>query len=104
MPGYKFAVFFIPVTPEQYDKAKEILENYAAQTPYDYAFFGMRCASAANDVLGQLNILKKRSRFGYVATSFYPKKLRKKLFKLAAKHNYKVLKQAGRVTRKWEKG
>ena len=102
-PGDKFATFIIPITQVQYVKINEIHSSYCAQTPYDYAFLGMRCASATQDILGQIGIVKYRRRFINVLTTFYPKKLRKRLFKLAAKKNYKVIKQAGRLTRKWER-
>lgn len=103
MAGWKYASVYIPLTPEQYDKAKQILTDYVNKTPYDYAFIGMRCASSTRDILGQIKILKKRNNFGYILTTFYPKQLRKKMFRLAKKNNYKVIKQEGRPTRKWEK-
>ncbi len=101
--GEKFTTFYIPVNKDQYEKTKMIMAGYLEKTPYDYAFFGMRCAAAANDILGQIGVLKKRCRFGYLTKSFYPKKLRKRLFKLARKNKWKIERQEGRVTRKWEK-
>jgi hypothetical protein len=102
-PEEKFTTFYIPINSEQYAMTKKIMEGYLTNTPYDYAFFGMRCAAAANDLLGQIGVLKKRNRLGYMTKSFYPKKLRKRLFKLATKNNWKIDMQDGKSTRKWEK-
>lgn len=99
----KVTTFIIPLTIEQYNKLNIINQTYCKKTPYDYAFFGMRCASTAQDVLGQIGVVKKKSRFSNIVTTFYPKKLRKRLFKLAIKNNYIVIKSSGRFSRKWEK-
>lgn len=103
MVGWKYASVYIPLTQEQYYKSKQILSNYLNETPYDYAFCGMRCASSTHEILAQINILKKRKKLGYIITSFYPKQLRRKLLFLSKKNGYKVVKQEGRLTRKWEK-
>ena len=99
----KVTTFIIPLTIEQYNKLNQINQNYCKNTPYDYAFFGMRCASTAQDILGQIGVVRKRKRFNNIVTTFYPKKLRKRLFKLAEKNNYTVVKRSGRPSRKWEK-
>ena len=101
--GYKVTTFIIPVTEEQYTQIQKIESSYCAKPPYDYAFIGMRCAASAEDILGQLGIVRKKKRFGNVFTTFYPKKLRKRMFKLAKQKNYKIVTQEGRPTRKWEK-
>lgn len=99
----KVTTFIIPLTIEQYNKLNMINQSYCKKTPYDYAFFGMRCASTAQDVLGQIGIVKKKSRFSNIVTTFYPKKLRKRLFKIAKKNNYTVIMRPGRASRMWEK-
>lgn len=93
----------IPITIEQYSIIRQITEDYLIQTPYDYAFFGMRCASAANDILGQVGIVKARTRSGHILFNFYPKPFRKKLLKTADKKGHSVKFKKGRETRKWEK-
>lgn len=98
----KTVTFIIPVSQTQYLALKQIHQSYCESTPYDYAFFGMRCASATQDILGQIGILKKKSRLGAIITTFYPKRLRKKLFKLSARTNYQIIRNEGRMTRKWE--
>jgi len=101
--GEKYTTFIIPINKEQYDKINQIHSNYCTSTPYDYAFFGMRCAAATQDILGQIGIVKKRNKFWNITTTFYPKKLRKRMFKLAKENNYQITFQEGRNTRKWEK-
>ncbi|MGZ4035442.1 MAG: hypothetical protein ACXVPU_09800 [Bacteroidia bacterium] len=100
--GYKVTTFIIPVSDLQYHEFLKINAGNCNNPPYDYAFFGMRCAASAEDVLEQIGIVKKRNRFKNIRTTFYPKKLRKRMFKLAADKNYVIIKQEGRVTRKWE--
>ncbi len=65
--------------------------------------FGMRCAAATYEILGQLDIVKDKSRFGNIVSHFYPKPLRKKMFRIARQRGYKVTSQPGRTTRKWER-
>jgi len=100
--GYKVTTFIIPITEVQYDQIHKIQSDYCKKPPYDYAFFGMRCAASAQDVLGQIGIVKKRGHLKNIYSTFYPKILRRRLFKIAAKKNYKIETQEGRMTRKWE--
>jgi hypothetical protein len=98
----KYAIVEIPITNEQYLKLKNIFTSYLNKPPYDYAFFGMRCASATYDVLSQIGIMKYKHFTGNVVSNFYPKLLRRKVFRLAKENNYKVTKLKGRKTRQWE--
>jgi hypothetical protein len=98
----KYAIVEIPITDDQYRTLYNVIDGYLKNTPYDYAFFGMRCASATYDMLSQIGIMKPRSNFRNVISNFYPKLLRRKLFHLAKKNNYKVIKLKGRKTRTWE--
>ncbi|MBL0328862.1 MAG: hypothetical protein IPP64_05455 [Bacteroidetes bacterium] len=100
--GYKVVSFTIPISEEQYNQLNKIHSDYLAKPPYDYAFFGMRCAAATQDILSQIGIVKKKKRLNTIYTTFYPKKLRKRMFKLAEEKNYIVDQQTGRPTRKWE--
>jgi hypothetical protein len=99
----KVATFFIPVTEKQHDELILQLQNYCSKTPYDYAFFGMRCAAATQDILGKIGVVKSKGRFSNIFTTFYPKKLRKRMFRLAKEKNYHVVSNEGRKTRRWEK-
>jgi hypothetical protein len=99
----KTVTFIIPITHKQYQDLNRIQKCYCDTTPFDYAFFGMRCASTTQDILGQIGVVKTKKRFGNIITTFYPKKLRRRLFRLAKKNNYQVIKNEGRPTRKWER-
>jgi hypothetical protein len=98
----KYAIVEIPITNEQYFKLQNILKEYLHKTPYDYAFFGMRCASATYDILSQIGIVKQKSHAGNIISNFYPKLFRRKVFRLAKENNYKVTRLKGRKTREWE--
>lgn len=95
--------FVIPISMAQKHKLDSIASNYLDQTPYDYAFFGMRCGAAAHDMLAQIGILKSYSQKKTARKIFYPKKLRKRLFKMAAENNWDIIKVPGTSHRKWEK-
>jgi hypothetical protein len=99
----KITTIVIPISEEQLLKFKETEKKYFEQTPYDYAFLGMRCAAGAYDVLSKAEVCKCKSRFGIISKNFYPKRLRVKLLKRAQKENWQVLRQDGRATRKWER-
>lgn len=99
----KITTIVIPITEEQVLKFKETEKKYFEQTPYDYAFLGMRCAAGAYDVLSKAEVCKCKSRFGIISKNFYPKRLRVKLLKRAQKEKWEVLRQEGRITRKWER-
>jgi hypothetical protein len=101
--GEKVTTFIIPVTEEQYNKLKLLTAGYCCETPYDYAFIGMRCASSAQDVFAQAGLVKHRNRFSNIITTFYPKMLRKRFFRMAKQNHYTIIKKEGRKTRKWEK-
>ena len=99
----KYTSIIIAVNEEQYACVKNTCDGYLQKAPYDYAFFGMRCAAASYDVLENTGLVKKRSHFSKWATFFYPQLLRRQLLKLAVKNNYAVVKHGGRVSRIWEK-
>ena len=99
----KKAIIYIPVSVQQKQKFDSIATAYLKQTPYDYAFIGMRCGAAAYDILGQLGILKKHSICKTYRKIFYPKKLRKRLLKKARENNWTIVRQGGSIRRKWER-
>ncbi|MCW3072121.1 MAG: hypothetical protein JWO44_2011 [Bacteroidetes bacterium] len=98
----KVTTFIIPVTAEQHDQLLLLVSDYCSKVPYDYAFFGMRCAAASQDVLGKIGVVKPRGRLSNIYSTFYPKKLRRRMFRLAKEKHYKVISREGRTTRKWE--
>lgn len=101
--GRKTVTFIIPLSSEQYQSLGQIHQAYCDSTPYDYAFFGMRCAAATQEILGEIGVLNKKKRFFNIVTTFYPKRLRKRIFRLAEAKGFEVIKTEGRPTRKWER-
>ncbi len=99
----KITSITIPVTEMQMQQFKALEQQYLKASPYDYAFFGMRCAAAAYDILSSTGICRKRSRAGMIANNFYPKRLRLKLLKQAKQKHWQVERQEGRPSRRWEK-
>lgn len=99
----KYTSIRIPISDSQYTELTRLEKCYLDTCPYDYAFLGMRCASAAADVLSHLGIVKQRSHFGLIRKNFYPKRLRRKLLRYAKKDNLEVFRKEGKKTRKWER-
>jgi hypothetical protein len=101
--GDKYTSIRIPLTDTQYTVLIDLKKKLLAESPYDYAFLGMRCASACADVLSRIGIVKARSNFGFIRKNFYPKRLRRKLLRYAKKQNLEVTRTEGRKSRKWER-
>lgn len=99
----KKAIVLVPVTLQQKQKFDSITAVYLKQTPYDYALFGMRCGAAAYDILSKLDILPKHSIGKTYKKIFYPRKLRKRLFKKAVENSWIIVRQNGSLKRKWER-
>ena len=99
----KKAIVYIPITIQQKLKFDSITSAYIAQTPYDYAFIGMRCGAATYEILAQLNILKQYSQRKTQRRIFYPRRLRKRILKKANESGWRVENINGSVTRKWER-
>lgn len=99
----KKAIVYIPVMPQQKQQFDSIAAAYLTQTPYDYALFGMRCGAATYEVLGQLNILPRYKNSKTYKKIFYPKKIRKRLFKKAGNNGWLIIRQDGSERRKWER-
>lgn len=93
---------FIPVTSAQKQKLLKDSAPFLDEAPYEYAFFGMRCAAACYHLLSLADVTKDRSRTGMTWKFFYPRKLRKFLFKEAAKKDWKILTTPGSNKRKWD--
>lgn len=101
----RYAIFSIPVDSGVIQKFDSISKVKLDSAGYDYAFFGMRCASAAYDLLTLCSVpeFPMMDRKQMVKKFFYPKKLRKMFFKLAKQNHWYVYYRPGRKTRKWEK-
>ncbi|MFW6352576.1 MAG: hypothetical protein ACOC2E_09315 [Bacteroidota bacterium] len=75
----KMTVVTIPISDEQQKDLAAIIDTYTRQTPYDYAFLGMRCASATYDMLSRAGILPTRSRLWMIFRFFSPGLLKRYL-------------------------
>jgi hypothetical protein len=80
-----------------------LFEDYCTKTPYDYAFFGMRCAASSYQILSDIGLFPPISRLSTILKVPYPRVIRRKLLKTAVKCDFKIIKQQGSTTRIWEK-
>lgn len=103
MREHKKLIITIPINEVQVAIFDSIAQAYLNDTPYDYAFKGMRCAAAAYDVLAQLNIVELHTQHKTSRSIFYPRVLRKLLIKNAARENWFLYREPGKQTRKWDK-
>ena len=100
--GSRTTIIEIPVTEEQHKKLLETYNANLVRSSYDYAFFGMRCASSCYHMLSKIGVLEPCTRTQSIVRTFHPKALRLKLLKVAKENNYKVTMIEGVRTRKWE--
>ncbi len=99
----KLCTIQIPLSKEQKARLDSIVATYLTTTPYDYAFIGMRCASAAYDLLSGTGVVKPYATLRLQWKIFYPKRLRTFLLALARKNHWEIHKQEGGPSRKWER-
>lgn len=98
----KKMVIHIPVSFAQALLLDSLTKEYLLNTPYGYAFLGMRCGAAAYHLLSHIDIIPSKQPSIIQWKIFYPRKLRKRLLKLSEKHHWPVERQQGSNTRKWE--
>ncbi len=99
----KIKTVLIPITQAQAQCYKIITDSFLVNPPYDYAFFGMRCAAAAYDVTALIGVSKHKKRSWIIRRNFYPQRLRIKILKRAKQEGWQVITQEGRTTRIWER-
>jgi hypothetical protein len=102
--GKKYLSIIVPVTDSTYHAFRKITRQYMGQSPYDYAFLGMRCASNTQDIFAQLGFWKRRSYSRTVINPFYPKILRKRMIRMAKENKWTIISHPGNPHRKWERG
>lgn len=92
----------IPLNEAMHSYLKNLLKQYKLKTPFDYAFFGMRCASFTHYLLSKINIFSSTGWLQSIVLFPYPRKLRKELIKKAKLNSWKIYKISGSGTRTWE--
>lgn len=99
----KTASISLPIDNVQRSAFEALRWRYLGETPYDYAFLGMRCAAATDEVLAQLGITRRRSYWGTIFGTFHPKVLRKRLLRMAHCHGWPVTSTEGSTRRIWQR-
>jgi len=99
----KYLIVSIPITQVHRNQFENTTTAYIIQTPYDYAFFGMRCGAAARDILGKSGVLKDWALGKTWRRIFYPRKLRKKLIRRGRELDWSMEFQEGTQQRNWER-
>lgn len=98
----RITIIEIPVTAQQYQQLLNNYERNIVRPSYDYAFFGMRCASSCYYMLSEIGVLEPCTRSQSIVRAFCPKPLRLRLLKEAKAKGYKVHVIEGSRRRKWE--
>lgn len=99
----RYLIINIPVDSIKKTQIDSLIKAYLFESPYPYAFFGMRCASAAADILQLTGYLETDAKNILWRKYFYPKKLRHRLIKMARQNTWPMKYQIGRKSRRWEK-
>ncbi len=99
----RYLILSIPINQQQSRKIDSTLRMRLFDAPYDYAFLGMRCASAVYEVLATAGLYPICSYRKMSCKYFYPKLLRKQLLKQASALGWGIYYRPGRKYRKWEK-
>lgn len=99
------ATFIIPVTAAQKYTLDSLAEAYARSTPYDYAFFGMRCASASYQFLADAGLVREY-RHNIWFNIFTTRDFRNAMYKDYVKNRdkgWRLETCPGSRSRQWEK-
>lgn len=102
LDSVKRAKVTVPINDAQHKRFDSISAAYLQATPYDYAFWGMRCAAAAYEILDQLDLVKEIHRKKVFRKVFYPRVFRRRIFKEAIAQGWKIEKWEGSACRKWD--
>ena len=99
------AVFIIPITAAQKHTLDSLAERYTQKPPYDYAFFGMRCASASYQFLLDAGLVTEyRHNIWY--NIFTTRDFRNALYKDYQRNKdkgWRLVTTRGSASRQWEK-
>jgi hypothetical protein len=94
-------IFTLQVPIQQYAQLEQRAVAYCTNTPYDYAFFGMRCSAATWQLLGVAGVVQPERTSRLWWRMFRPAKLYRKLTKSAEENGWEVERQRGTKRRKW---
>lgn len=94
--------FYIPIDTDERSKIVKQAILFQDNSPYKYAFFGMRCTAACYHLLSIGKLYPELSERKMTNRFFYPRKLRKFLLAEAKKNQWKVERTAGATNRKWD--
>ena len=98
----KMTSIYLSISTVQKEQLQAILDVYLLKVPYDYAFFGKRCATSTAEVLAQVGIISPLSDFENMVAFLSPRPLRNTLLNLADKKGVLVVKKQGVDCRYWE--
>ena len=99
----KVTFIMIPISEEQYLNLIQNYETNIKQCPYDFALFGMRCASSAYQMLNEVTILEPLKHSKTALKIFHPRAFRKFVIPWALGKGYPVRVQEGDSEKKWDK-
>ncbi|HEU4718759.1 MAG TPA: hypothetical protein VFU15_13035 [Bacteroidia bacterium] len=100
----KVTTIKIPVSPAVKKQLRDSMVKWHQHPPFDYAFFGMRCASTAYYLLSIAGVFPKASKAKSMRKAFWPGAFRKKIMHVARKKHYAVTVHPGSRFRRWEGG
>jgi hypothetical protein len=98
----KLLTIDIPISSQHLHRLRELLEQYHQSAPYDYAVFGMRCASSSHHVLSKTDIFPSSSIMKSWILNPIPRCLRRKLVKKAVHNHWNMKIHQGSSKRIWE--
>lgn len=98
----KITSVYLPISEGQKDKLQAILTAYLANSPYDYAFFGTRCATSTAEILSKSGIIYPLSNIENSIAFLSPHPLRQTLLQLAKEKHFLVIYKKGVDCRYWE--
>ncbi len=98
----KITSIHLPITHVQKNKLEQILKIHLIHVPYDYAFFGKRCASSTAEILSNSDIFSPLSNAEIMIAFLAPNPLRNTLINVANKQHFLINKKQGVDCRIWE--
>jgi hypothetical protein len=93
----------VPVSAMQKRALDSIRVAFLEETPYDYAFLGMRCAAATYDIMSHAGFFTHRHHRFLRFYIFRPKTIRKKMLRLARQYDWEIQRKEGTKRRVWER-